>query len=119
MSGQDHAPTEGAVKTTAGGGPKPGASLAIQPHQDDPEVRRKYRPYLLGEGHAANDWISELELNTVMEMVVGQERPRILVLYGSVRRRYVCREEHVASSGTPILRFTWLHIFASSCQWQE
>ena len=75
----------------AGGGGKPGASLAIQPHQDDPEVRRRYRPFLLNDDSPRNDWVAELELSKAMELVVGGERPRILVLYGSVRRRYVPR----------------------------
>lgn len=70
-------------------GPRPRASLAIPVHQDSPEVREKYRPFLLSDSHASDDWVADLELNAAMEMVNGQDRPRILVLYGSVRRRYV------------------------------
>lgn len=62
-------------------------------------VESRYRPFLAkaaGETEA-DDWTSTLELDTVREMVeaIGPDGPqlRILVLYGSLRERYVisCR----------------------------
>lgn len=68
-------------------------SLAITAEDDDPEVRKQYRPFLLSDAYAADDWIASLELGTVMKMVESeilekkQDRLRILVLYGSLRSR--------------------------------
>lgn len=71
-------------------------SLAISAAEDDPLVRSQYRPFLLPEGGSAesNDWIKGLELATVTEMAKKDlestgERIKILVLYGSLRGRYV------------------------------
>lgn len=71
-------------------------SLAMLETEDDPSVRFWYRPFLLAPGGAAEaeDWVKELELATVMEMAkkdLGKtgERPKVLVLYGSLRHRYV------------------------------
>lgn len=68
-------------------------SIAIPPTQDDPVVRSEYRPFL-HDGHAGEqDWVSELELSTVLKMVdtqvlqAGSDRLRVLVLYGSLRSR--------------------------------
>jgi hypothetical protein len=71
-------------------------SLAISAAEDDPLVRSQYRPFLLPEGGSAesNDWIKGLELATVTEMAKKDlestgERIKVLVLYGSLRGRYV------------------------------
>jgi len=52
-----------------------------------------YKPFLLDKQTTASDWISELELDTAEEMVqehlLTTAQPlRILVLYGSLRKRY-------------------------------
>jgi len=68
-------------------------SLAISRGQDGVQVREKYRPFLLDERIAENDWIARLELSTVMKMVekdlaaTGGDRLKVLVLYGSMRAR--------------------------------
>ena len=68
-------------------------SLAILVEEDEPETANKYRPFVLDSAIAAEDWVSKLELATVTEMAhddiakTGQ-RLRVLVLYGSLRRRY-------------------------------
>jgi arsenic resistance protein ArsH len=68
-------------------------SFALSQAQDDAEVRRKYRPFLLDEETEKSDWVSQLELSTVLKMVEdqvianGQERLRVLVLHGSMRKR--------------------------------
>lgn len=67
-------------------------SLAIPVEEDEPETANKYRPFVLDSAIAAEDWVSKLELATVTEMAhddiakTGQ-RLRVLVLYGSLRRR--------------------------------
>jgi len=68
-------------------------SFAIAEDEDDAEIRNRYRPFLLSDSHAADDWITSLELSTALKMVKneildkGQDRLRILVLYGSLRTR--------------------------------
>ena len=68
-------------------------SFAIPNEQDDLDVRKRYRPFLLSDNGAADDWVANLELELVMKIVRceilerGQDRLRILILYGSVRRR--------------------------------
>jgi arsenic resistance protein ArsH len=68
-------------------------SFAISQSQDDPEVRRKYRPFLLDEETSSSDWVAQLELSTALKMVEsqilkgGQDRLRVLVLHGSMRNR--------------------------------
>jgi arsenical resistance protein ArsH len=72
-----------------------GRSLAIPPEADEPGIRERYRPFLLAGDDAAADWVAELELSTVMNMVESQildkneDRLKILVLYGSLRSRCV------------------------------
>ncbi|RYP09701.1 hypothetical protein DL764_001127 [Monosporascus ibericus] len=72
-------------------------SFAIDVHEDDPAVRDRYRPFLLSEHFAADDWVAQLELSTTLRMVKSEildpklDRLRILVLYGSLRTRsYSC-----------------------------
>ena len=61
--------------------------------EDQLDDNLRYKPFLLPERTRATDWISELELDTVAEMArqdllrTGQPL-RVLVLYGSLRKRY-------------------------------
>jgi arsenic resistance protein ArsH len=70
-----------------------GRTFAIPQAEDDPIVRRNYRPFLLDDQISANDWISQLELSTVLKMVETHglrshdKRLRVLVLHGSMRSR--------------------------------
>lgn len=68
-------------------------SLAIPASEEhEADTRAKYRPFLLDDAVAADDWVAKLELATVAEMAqrdiaaTGQ-RLRVLVLYGSLRNR--------------------------------
>lgn len=69
-------------------------SFAIQANEDDVEIRDRYRPFLLPNQLAADDWVAKLELSTGLKMVQTEildkklDRLRILVLYGSLRTRY-------------------------------
>jgi len=67
--------------------------LAISEKDDDPEIRAKYRPFLLSPEIEANDWVSQLELDHALSVAEADlektgERLKILVLYGSLRKRY-------------------------------
>lgn len=68
-------------------------SLAISPSDDDAEIRKAYRPFILEGEDAKPDWVAQLELSTVLKMVDTQvlkqedDRLRVLVLYGSMRQR--------------------------------
>lgn len=69
-------------------------SLAIPRNEDDAEIRQKYRPFLLDD--AAEDWVSALELTTAMDLAAQElqksnNRLKVLVLYGSLRRRSYSR----------------------------
>jgi len=70
-------------------------SLAIGPDEDDCQIRELYRPFLLPDAFAADDWVAHQELSTALKMVESQildkqqDRLRILVLYGSLRSRWV------------------------------
>jgi arsenical resistance protein ArsH len=69
-------------------------SLAISDLEDDPVIRSKHRPFLLPKEVEEKDWISELELDTVIriaetDLARTQSRLKVLVLYGSLRQRYV------------------------------
>lgn len=74
-------------------------SFALQPHEDDAVVRDQYRPFLLHERFAADDWVAKLELSTGLQMVQSEildkklDRLRILVLYGSLRNRYAQQDK--------------------------
>ncbi|TVY36521.1 NADPH-dependent FMN reductase [Lachnellula occidentalis] len=66
--------------------------LAISEAADDPEIRAKYRPFLLDAEVEATDWISQLELETTVAMTEEdisrtKSRLKVLVLYGSLRQR--------------------------------
>jgi len=68
-------------------------SFAINPQNDDPEVIKQYRPFLLSDEISDSDWVAGLELSTALKMVEsellskGKERLNVLVLYGSLRSR--------------------------------
>ena len=69
-------------------------SLAIPITTDDDDTRQRYRPFLLDPAVEASDWISRLELATATKMAAKDiertgERLRVLVLFGSLRQRYV------------------------------
>ena len=69
-------------------------SLAISEYEDDPVVRKTYRPFLLEKNDNVADWIKHLELATVTKMALDDiqrtnERLKVLVLYGSLRQRFV------------------------------
>ncbi|KAI9879092.1 MAG: hypothetical protein M1830_009611 [Pleopsidium flavum] len=71
-------------------------SLAIPEAQDETSVRTAYRPFLLDKATTETDWISQLELDTAMDMVdrdlaATGKRVKVLVLYGSLRRRSYSR----------------------------
>jgi arsenic resistance protein ArsH len=69
----------------------PSRTLAISSLEDDVEIRLKYRPFLL-ESDSSPDWINDLELTSVLDMAekdlaATNSRLKVLVLYGSLRRR--------------------------------
>ncbi|KAJ5756196.1 arsenic resistance protein ArsH [Penicillium manginii] len=69
-------------------------SLAIPQNGDDAEIRQKYRPFILDD--EAEDWVSALELTTVMDLAAQElqkssNRLNVLVLYGSLRGRSYSR----------------------------
>lgn len=69
-------------------------SLAIPPSAGGDELGQRYRPFLLSPSVTNGDWVSRLELGTVTRMAYEDmektgERLRVLVLYGSLRKRYV------------------------------
>lgn len=69
----------------------PHRSLALTPAEDSPEIRQKYRPFILSD-NAPEDWVNKLELATATDMAeqnlqATNSRLKVLVLYGSLRRR--------------------------------
>ncbi|KAL2838570.1 flavoprotein-like protein [Aspergillus pseudodeflectus] len=74
-------------------------SLAIPVTEDDPSIRQKYRPFLdaiPSHAPAASDWTRTLELESVLNMAEKNiadtnSRVKVLVLYGSLRRRSYSR----------------------------
>lgn len=69
-------------------------TLAIPEAQDETGVRTAYRPFLLDRETTETDWVSQLGLDSVMDMVdrdlaTTGKRLKVLVLYGSLRRRSV------------------------------
>jgi arsenical resistance protein ArsH len=70
-------------------------SFATPEVDDDSTVRNVYRPFLLDPQVAQNDWIAKLELSTALKLVEqhlgdsGNDRLKVLVLYGSLRKRSV------------------------------
>ncbi|RFU32805.1 hypothetical protein B7463_g3580, partial [Scytalidium lignicola] len=71
-------------------------SFAISEEEDDPEIRDKYRPFILDSLITATDWISKLELGAVAKLAEENiqktgERLRILVLYAFEASRILFR----------------------------
>ncbi|OBT85442.1 hypothetical protein VE02_06173 [Pseudogymnoascus sp. 03VT05] len=71
-------------------------SLAISEAEDDAAIRKSYRPFLLSPDITSTDWISKLELSTVVKLAEEDfhktgERLKVLVLYGSLRERSYSR----------------------------
>lgn len=69
-------------------------AMSISEEQDDPTVRAKYRPFLIHYQKTVDDWVSNLELDTVTAMAREDlektgSRLKVLVLYGSLRKRSV------------------------------
>lgn len=67
-------------------------TLALGEEEDVAEIREKYRPFIFKEKQV-DDWVDSLELDTVMDMaekniLATPQRLRVLVLYGSLRKRY-------------------------------
>ncbi|PYH40449.1 arsenic resistance protein ArsH [Aspergillus saccharolyticus JOP 1030-1] len=72
----------------------PYPSLAIPQSEDDADIRQQYRPFILDD--AAEDWVNALELTTAMNLAMQElqksnNRLKVLVLYGSLRRRSYSR----------------------------
>ncbi|KAG9252695.1 flavoprotein-like protein [Emericellopsis atlantica] len=70
----------------------PALDLSIGEAEDDSDIRAKYRPFILDHEDTASDWVSELELDTVIDLAQANlemtgSRLKILVLYGSQRQR--------------------------------
>jgi arsenic resistance protein ArsH len=71
-----------------------GRSFAVSASADDAETRKSYRPFLIADKIASDDWIAKLELSTVLKMMDeeleknGGDRLKVMVLYGSMRKRY-------------------------------
>jgi arsenic resistance protein ArsH len=70
-------------------------TLALSPKEDNIEVREKYRPFILSED-TAEDWVESLELTTALNMaennlLLTNQRLKVLVLYGSLRSRSYSR----------------------------
>ncbi|KAE8351243.1 flavo protein-like protein [Aspergillus coremiiformis] len=70
-------------------------SLALVESEDDPDIRRRYRPFILRD-EVTKDWVGELELTTALKMAENdlrhtKQRLKVLVLYGSLRERSYSR----------------------------
>ncbi|CAG8096488.1 unnamed protein product [Penicillium olsonii] len=70
-------------------------SLALAPDEDDTDTRQKYRPFLLNS-NATEDWVNHIDLTTVLDMAEHNIRDtnarlKVLVLYGSLRKRSYSR----------------------------
>ncbi|KAH8433156.1 uncharacterized protein LDX57_010790 [Aspergillus melleus] len=71
------------------------SSLAICENEDNANIRQKYRPFIL-KNNVAEDWVSTLELTSALNMAAKElqtsgSRLKVLVLYGSLRRRSYSR----------------------------
>ncbi|KAL4786747.1 arsenate resistance ArsH [Aspergillus varians] len=71
-------------------------SLAIPASEDNADIRHKYRPFILEDVTGEEDWVSALELTAAMDMAAQElqkpnNRLKVLVLYGSLRRRSYSR----------------------------
>jgi hypothetical protein len=86
-----------------------GRSFAISKDDDEPDIRERYRPFLLDGAYKEADWVARLELSTALKMVEsevinrGHDRLRILVLYGSMRSRSVSHSSSLLLLSLPRL----------------
>lgn len=90
---QRHQPNPVMASMATNGPLLPPLTLAIPAHEDDAEVRAKYRPYLLDNEGTASDWVSQLDLDAALQLARQNleetgSRLKVLVLYGSLRKRY-------------------------------
>ncbi len=74
---------------------KPKSAFAKLDSENPPDYRARYKPFLLDEQTTSTDWISELVLDTVadlarQDLLTTAQPLRVLVLYGSLRKRYGC-----------------------------
>ncbi|KAL4794746.1 arsenic resistance protein ArsH [Aspergillus venezuelensis] len=74
--------------------PESHQTLAIPVSEDNTAIRQKYRPFIADD--TTDDWVSKLELTTAMamatkELQTSNNRLKVLVLYGSLRRRSYSR----------------------------
>ncbi|KAJ5674558.1 uncharacterized protein N7477_004492 [Penicillium maclennaniae] len=70
-------------------------TLALPLSEDDSDIRQKYRPFILSD-NATEDWVNNLELTTALDLAEQnlrdtKTRLKVLVLYGSLRRRSYSR----------------------------
>lgn len=70
-------------------------SLALPASEDSPDIRQTYRPFNLDD-NASEDWVNSLDLATATDMAehnlrVTNERLKVPVLYGSLRKRSYSR----------------------------
>ncbi len=87
-------------------------SFLIHALDDDPSVRQRYRPFLLDDEASSSDWVAKLELATTAKMVEtellsqGKDRLRVLVLYGSLRSRFVPSAAAISHKTTSLHKLT-------------
>jgi arsenic resistance protein ArsH len=68
-------------------------NFAIPESEDEAEIRKTYRPFILSPEVTSSDWIAALELSTALKIAEeeltksGGDRLKVLVLYGSLRSR--------------------------------
>nr|POF17906.1 nadph-dependent fmn reductase arsh [Quercus suber] len=85
-----------------------GRTLAISEAEDDTMARKRYRLFLLDDEVATKDWISRLELSTVMKLAETDlraihQRMKILVLYASrILHRLGCDVRVFDPTGLPV-----------------
>ncbi|KAJ5353449.1 Arsenate resistance ArsH [Penicillium brevicompactum] len=70
-------------------------TLALRPGEDCADIRQKYRPFILDD-NSTEDWVNSLDLTTAADMAElnlrsTNERLKVLVLYGSLRKRSYSR----------------------------
>lgn len=70
-------------------------TLALRPGEDCADIRQKYRPFILDD-NSTEDWVNSLDLTTAVDMAglnlrSTNERLKVLVLYGSLRKRSYSR----------------------------
>ncbi len=107
QSGLNHTSAARPFVTMKAGADSGLRSLAIRECDDEPGIREKYRPFLLGKEDDKADWVDDLELDTVIELAAENmqktgERLKVLVLYGSLRQRLAKRRVIGRVSSLPV-----------------